>query len=490
MPISDAEYEFWKQDTRAIRVILVEATRYNGTAEVVEYLSDVPFIDTETGRVYDASIVSDTVQTIERISLTNNSFISVADVGVANHDGSKSSWLEQPSVWNNRSIKAYHGDLNWGASDFRMIFNGVIDHLDSSSSELLDFVARDKLQRLDTPMTNTKLGGSTDNADELIPLCFGEVHNVTPLLVDPATLEYQVHDGPIEDIIEVRDNGVPLTGGKVTKLLSTGKFRLNQQAFGRVTCSVQGHKVGSVWPKTAGELIRIIVTEYGDAANRFSTADLDEVQIAQYISDNPAPVGVYVSTRDTVLTIARKLGAQLHMNRAGLLRLLKVTLPAVGTPVEITENDILANTMRMAEVVPVTSAFKLGYAENYTVQDNLLTGLPEEHKELFKREWLTVKAEDAVVSALYRSDTEPELQETALLTNTDATAEANRLLNIFKVPRFVPAFDATARFVGTELTQAATVTYPDYNLNTGKTGMVLGLATRWGDMEVGMEVLV
>jgi len=316
------------------------------------------------------------------------------------------------------------------------------------------------------------------------------VHNVTPLLVDPANLEYQVHNGPIEDIIEVRDNGVPLTGGKVTKLLTSGKFRLNQQSFGTITCSVQGHKFGGTWATTAGDIIRILATEYGDANNRFSVSDLDDTQITQFITANQAPVGIYLATRTTVLNACRQLGPQLYMSRAGKLRLIKVSLPATGTPIQITENDVEADTMRVAEVVPVQSAFNIGYAENYTVQDNLLTGLPEEHKALFKQQWLTAKVEDTAARALYRADTEPEMRPTALLTKTDALAEGNNLLATYGTPRFIQACDATPSFVGTELGQTATVTYPRFSLNTGKTGLVLGVATRWGDMEAGVEVLV
>lgn len=43
------------------------------------------------------------------------------------------------------------------------------------------------------------------------PRCYGMRRNLEPVLVDPGPLLFQVHDGPVQQVIAVRDQGVPLT---------------------------------------------------------------------------------------------------------------------------------------------------------------------------------------------------------------------------------------------------------------------------------------
>lgn len=487
MPINDTQYKAWLKNDDAIRCILVEADNNNGS-EQTTYLSNKAYFDSSIGRVYKPIINGSSIQVVERISLSSNSFLSFGDIEINNQDGSRDSWLDY--IWTSRAVKVLIGDINWPHSDFRTIFNGTIEDIDSANKGVLNLKVRDKLQRLNMPLTENKLGGTTKNKDELLPLCFGEVHNITPLLTNPATLEYQVHDGAIEDIIEVRDNGVPVS---FTKNLLDGKFTLNQSPFGRITASVQGFKSGT-WINTIGDLIKTITTSYGDSNNRFALSDIDVTQVDAFDAANQAPLGIYVSTRDTVLNVcnklARSVGAQLVMSREGLLKLIQVTLPATGTPIQITENDIVSGTLNLVEKVKIKSAIKLGFAKNWTVQENLETGIPADHKEIYKQEWRTVTSEDAAVKAAYKIESEPKQIDTMLIRESDATAEADRLLNIYKVPRFVFSFVARAKFLDTNLGDTVTLTHPRFNLENGKTGVVIGLSTSWQNSRVRMEVLV
>ncbi|WP_299082832.1 hypothetical protein [uncultured Paraglaciecola sp.] len=487
MPINDTQYQAWLADDDAIRCILVEADNNNGS-EQTEYLSTKVYFDSSLGRVYKPIVNGSSIQVVERVSLSSNSFLSFGDIEINNQDGSRDGWLDY--IWTNRAVKVLIGDVNWIRSDFRTIFNGIIEDIDSANRGVLNLKVRDKLQRLNMPLTENKLGGATKNKDELLPLCFGEVHNITPLLTNPSTLEYQVHDGAIEDIIEVRDNGVPVS---FTKNLLDGKFTLNQSPFGRITASVQGYKPAT-WINTIGDLIKTLTTSYGDTNNRFALSDIDVTQVDAFNAANPSPLGTHKSTRDTVLNVcnklARSIGAQLVMSREGLLKLIQVTLPATGTPIEITQNDIIEDTLQIAEKVIIKSAIKLGFAKNLTVQDNLETGIPAEHKELYKQEWLTVKREDAAVKSAYKIESEPKQIDTMLLRETDAIAEADRLLNIYKVPRFVFSFVTRAKFLNTNLGDTVTLTHPRFNLDQGKTGVVIGLSTSWQNSRVRMEVLI
>jgi len=400
MAISDAQYTAWLSNNSAVRCILVEAVARISTVETTLYLSNLAYHDSAAGRTYQSVIVGNSVRIVERISLDGDSTLNFGDIEINNIDGELDGWLDY--VWANRNVSAYVGDISWARSDFRPIFVGVTEDLDSKDNSTLNIKIRDKLGRLNTPVTEQTLGGSTSNKNELMPLCFGECHNVSPLLADPATLDYRVHNGQIERLIEIRSNGAP---GTSTDTLSSGKFvpDVNPQGT-KITASVQGDRPAGSWLKTTKQIIERLVTNFGEVNSRFTAGDLDSSNLSTFDAANQQALGIYLKRRENVKQIcdqiAASVGAQMVMSRAGKLQLHKVDLPPPGTPVEITEDDIIDNTLQIVERVPVVGAVKIGYAKNWTVQENLETGIPQEHKDLFEKEWLTTTSEDASVKSI------------------------------------------------------------------------------------------
>lgn len=484
----------WLSDQSAIRCVLVEVAVRSSNVEITRYLSSRPFVsgagDAPANTVYRPVVIGSSVRMVERISVQHvDASLSFGDIELDNTDGSLDDWLFD--VWSNRPVRVYLGDVRWARADFGLIFDGITQDVGSRSRQAINLKLRDKLQRLNTPVSETVLGGATNNKNQLIPLTFGECHNISPLLSNPATLEYQVHDGRIERLIEVRDNGVPVAS---TATFSTGKFTLSVQPFGRITASVQGDAPAGNWHHTAKSIIERLVMGYGEVNNRFNTGDLDVAGLNAFDSANNQPLGVHISQRENLLTICNRIaatvGARLVMSRNGLLRLIKIDLPAPGTPFEINSNDILLGSLRVLEKLEVSAGFKLGYVRNWTVQDPLDTRIPSEHKDLYAKEWLTVSAKDAAVKADYRLDGEPSRIDTFFLTEANAQNEANRLLNLFKVPRFVVGFNATARALQLELGQSVNLVYPRFGMEAGKSGMVIGLSPDWDKAQVSVEVLI
>jgi hypothetical protein len=477
----------WLQDTTAIRCILVEAVSNIAGVDTTHYSSTKAYIDETNNRIYEPIVSANSIQLIERMSIDSSPSMSFGDVEIYNLAGSLDIWLTY--IWVNKPINIYVGDVRWLRSDFVTIFSGTIEDIDSRSAQTLNIKVRDKLQRLNTPITETKLGGSTPNKNEIIPLCFGECFNVSPLLSNPATLEFQTHQSAIEENLEVRVNGVPV--GLVNDI-AHGKFTLPVQPFGKVTLSVQGDKPGS-WNTTVASIIQRIVQNYG-GANKFTSGDLDSAQLSAFDSANPQPVGIYISSRENTLSICNQLassvGAQLVMSRLGKLQLLKLELPAPGTPFDIGIDDIFENTISISRKLPVKAAFKINYNKNWTVQQGLLTGIPESHKKIYATEYASVTAEDATVKTNYSLDSEPIAIDTLLLTESDASDEANRLLDLYKTPRFVITFTGKPRLVELILGQAVTLTYPRFGLDSGKDGQVIGLSIDWSNLSVKVEVLI
>lgn len=491
MSISDVQYTAWLTDPKAIRVVLIEVVARISGVETTIYLANGNYVtgaaDTPAHQHYLPMALS-SVSITESLPLDGNAGLSIGDVEIHNLEGSRDSWLDY--VWSNRQIQAFFGDPRWARADFRMIFNGIVADIGSKSRDKLNLKLRDKMQRLNAAVTEAKLGGSTTNKDAVIPVTLGEVHNVTPLLTNPATLEYQIHGGPVELIFEVRDNGIPVS---ITATNSTGKFTLNQSPAGAVTVSVQGDKP-STYSNTIAGAVQRLVTGYGKASDRLTSGDLDTAQLAAFDTAHPQPVGLYLSDRMNVINacqaLAVSVGAQVVMSRLGLLRLLQIDLASPVSTFDIAPHQMLDRNLSIASRTDVVAAIKLGFCKNWTMQPGLQTTLSAADKELFDTEWLTSTQVDTTVQGVYKLTADPVQTDTLLLRRTDADAEATRQLALKKVPRAVYQFEGFAEMLQLQLGQVVTLTHPRFNLASGKVGMVVSLTPNWSNNRVTVGVLI
>lgn len=485
------DYAAWSKDPAAVRVVLIEVDYLEGgSVQKTRFLSTKAYTTSPTdspANQYYEPIVKTGLKFTEQLSLEGDGGLSGGDIEIQNATGERDSWLND--IWDNQSVRAYIGDVRWARTEFEMIFNGVVSSFGSKSMDTLNIILKDKLQRLNTPVTDQKIGVG-QNADEIYSLTFGEASNVTPNITNAAELEYEIHNGAVEDIFDVRDNGKKVS---FAEYLATGKFRLIRSPAGTITCSVQGDKGGNIYRNTIAALVERIVTGFGQADSRFTTGDIDTANFASFASNFTQPVGAYADGRTNVLSLCRNLassvGAQLVMSRTGKLRLIQLTAPTNG--VAVGENQMIVKSLKIKERPFVKAAVMLGFNKNWTVQENLLTTIPEEHKKLYATEWLTATAASTQVQSTYKLNAAPVQVDTMLLRRTDAQAEAQRRLNLWSVPRTIFEFEATNELLGQlELGTAITLTHKRFGLEAGKPGTVVSLTHDWltGRMVVGVLV--
>lgn len=513
----------WLESSASIKAIFVEAYYRNSSGvDTPVYLSSAGYMLVNSSIIFDP-IIKSGVSLSESLSPDGNINFSFGDIELHNINGDLDSWLNPTQrIWVNRPIKIYLGDPSWSVSDlatfrttFQLIFDGLISDVDSKNKNSINIKLVDKLQRLNSPLTEDKLGtygtwaGGQSNKDDIKPIVFGEVHNFEPMLIDPSQLEYQINNGDTEELIEIRDNGVPLyTPGQsltsgATVTLSIGKFKLTKSLAGTCTVSVQGLKkaanfttssIDSIYTNNIAKIIGVIVTQYGKASTRFSFSDIDVANFLAFSTANTQPVGIVINDRANVLSICQELaasvGAQLYVNRIGQLQLLKFGEATSDTSVAITASDMLFDSLSISNKLDIIASTKIGYCKNWYVQDNLLTGIPEDHKELFSKEWLTYTTTDPTITTNYKLDTDPEQTDTLLLTTTDATNEATRRNNLYKTQRFIYKFTGISRLLSLKLGQPVTLTHSRFNLSSGVNGQVVGLSPNWLESTVEVEVLV
>lgn len=464
-----------------------EKRRYLSTVGWVSHVNDVP------AATYFTPCIAGGVNIRESISLDGEVSQTFGDIEIFNTDGLFDSWLDD--VWQNRTIRIYVGDSRFAQlGQFHVIFDGIVSRIESRSRDRLNIILRDKMERLNHPLHDVKIGGTNvEIKDNLRPLCFGEVFNITPEITNASTHEYMVHNGAIEQIIEVRDNGMPVA---ITPALGTGKFTLNNNPVGTITCSVQGDAVGG-YRNTPVGIIKHVVQNYGNVTSRLVATDIDDASMnALDVFDGPGwvYVGEYVTDRETVLEfisrIAWAIRSSLFFNRAGKLAITQIAFPVTGAIASYGVSDIAENSLEIAERLPVKAACKIAYNKNWTVQPEVAGGVLAYHKCMFQKEWLFVNVSDAATATKYVLSADGEAEETCIQSDVDATDEANARLAIYKEQRNIFRFRAFARALLLNLGDRITVTYPRFGLNSGKQGIVMGLEPDWLDGVCVVEVLI
>lgn len=519
--------EAWLLNNTVQRCVLarVQVCDVVATTNVYKYLSTHNFI---AGTTNYQPIISGGLQFSESITINGNSSTSYGDLEIDNPDGDFDDWLDDTKyIWVNRTVQLYYGDPKWTATDvadvavqFELIFDGVIVDVASRSRNKLNIKVRDKMERLNTPVTETKLGtygswgaSAQPNKDALKPLVFGEVHNITPLYMDPINREYMANFGRTELVVEVRDNGIPVhTSGGVTGITTTdvntlGTFKLLANAVGAITISVQGCRdsinlstgalVTATYVNKVANLVALISTQYGRTDTRLTAADLDLTNLSAFDTAVTDAVGILVNDSSTVRTVcgqlAESVGAQLIFSRLGKLQLLRIGEGFVNSAItSITDNDIMANSLMVSEKIPVIAASKIAYCRNWTIQRDLMTGIPDSHKNMFAEEWMTETStvDTTSIKDLYELNLEPTAKNTYLITTASAQGEANRLTNIYKTSKVVYTFVGTPRLQLLKLGQNITLTHNRFGLQTGKAGQVISLGTNWSTGKVNVGVLV
>lgn len=500
-------FEAWLEDPATPRIVLVEVSVRSNGQEIVRYLSTQGYNtfpdDVPANQHYEGILLAG-FQYNEQLDLTGIGGISGGDLEIANYNGERDDWLND--VWDNREITAWIGDPSWKRSDFKMIFNGAVATIECKSIDTLSLSLRDKQQLLSTPATDKKIGGTGTNKDDVISLSFGEVHNVTPEIITNTgpnatkLTTYKVHDVAIERFLEVRDNGFPIANdnigwSKVSRNLSNGTFTLNQSAEGTITASVQGDKNTTFTP-TIASLVKRLITGYGTAESRYTLDDIDAANFADFETMCPQPVGIFLQGSSNVLVACQELAAsvdaRLVTSRLGKARLVQIKLPGSGVPVEIGPSQIVLDSLKILSPSPqVRASVTLGFNKNWTVQEDLLTGIPEEHKQMFADEWLTVTSTNNTVKEEYKLNDAPPQVNTLLLRRVDAAAEADYRRILWSKRRAVFQFEGTSDLIGSlELGKAVILKHHRFGLSDGKEGLVVSLSPNWFTGRITVGILI
>jgi hypothetical protein len=525
----------WLEDPAAIRMILVVAKYLDIEANNTEkeFLISTTGYTTTDGKVFDP-VIQGEVTVSESFGSESSISMSWGDIEIGNRNGEFDSLLDSTKyIWSNRSVKIYYGDPGWSSSlsglstTFLKVFDGVIYDVDTRNRQSFNIKIRDKLERLNARLTEATVGtygtwaSGQQNQDEIKPVTLGEVFNIKPVLIDPSQLEYIYNcsnpqggstiaqSGESELLIEVRDNGAPIyvyndvaNYGGITHNSSQSTFKLNSPPAGELTVSVQGARSSvdfvagtllNTYNNTIANLIAVTAMKFGKANTRFLSEDIDWINFKNFNDLNPVPAGVTVTDATNVLEICQSLalsiGANVFVSREGKLQLIKYGTP-YGTSVTITEADMYYDSFEISKRLVPQAAQNIAWGKNWSVQQNLTTAIPADHKQDFGIEWRYAKVKDQVVADKYKLETEVVPKETLLISTDDAEDEANRLLNFYKVPKTTYRFLGTTKLFSLKIGQPVVLYHHRFGLSNGVNGQVVTLNPNWTKGEIEVEVVV
>lgn len=507
MTISAEEYTAWLAQDGVARTILIEVgCNYNGS-EITRYLSNYGYVTGSAevpANTHYVARLQGTITFSRKVSITSTESpvqLTMSSIELDNLDGELDSWLDD--AWEKRALRAYIGDPSWARADFRQIFSGRSDSLVPSGKERLTLNIYDEMQRLNFPVTEVLLGGTSVNKEAVLPLVFGEVFNTSPLLVDPALHVYKAHNGVTESILEVRDNGALLDNignTAYTVNLTAGTFTLLHSPAGQIQCDVQGYKTsGGTYVNTISNIIKEIVTVYGSPDTRLLTSEVDTSNFSTFETNNPQVLGINLFDKTNVIdacnTLAKSLQASLYFSRLGKLRLWRPPT-TTGVAVKIFNTNLMeANSFRVVELIPATPAVTLGWGKNWSSQISALAGgLPESTSTELTTEWRDYSVSDSAAITLHRYTNIPEREETALIDEAEVQAEAAKRLLFRKVQHKIIEFNTTASALELELGDEVTIIHPRNGCENGKNGWIIGIEETHGasnsPFNVRLEVVI
>jgi len=483
----------WLNTQEHIKCILVDISEIGNSPEPELYLSSMPYA--YDNKVYSA-VVEGGLSFSESLNINGSPTMGYGSLEITNVGGIHDAYIQY--VWNKRPIQIYLGDPSWAKSDFILIFDGLIQELTAPNESSLSFSIFDKLQRLNSPLSEKTLkqtSYSQNTEDTVLPLLFGECFNISPLLVDNGSTNmggqvYMLHDGAVGGIIEVRDNGIRIF---IEPDLTTGTFELVNQPYGTITCSAQGD---TPYTNTVSGIIQKLVTEYGTIENRFQVSDLAFADFT-----NNSPIGLYCSERRNILDVCTEVAKSVNANLVcpavtvnnGIVTTSKLKLveikPAIGTPVYyLNDNNMLEDSLSISEMFPVNPSIKLAYCKNYTPQATVAGGVNPASN--FQYEYIFVSAVNASAKTLYRDSGETAEEETLLIETISAQAEADKRLQLWQQQRFIVTADYLPELIFVQLGDVVQVKTSRFGLANGKLGMVYSITRNWVTGFVNIGVLI
>lgn len=482
----------WLATGQQICLLAEVGTRVSGT-ETTRYLSNLGYVSSATdapaNTIYQPRLMSGFSFSRSLDIASSGGSVSFGELMLDNTDGALDDWIDD--VWAMRTIKLFIGDRTWSRVAFEQVFEGTVEDIRPASRGSLALRLRDVLASLQGPISTATVGGSGDNAATLLPIALGECFNVEPVLLSATGLAtYRVGLGAVEQIVEARDNGYPIT---VATAPAAGTFTLLYARYGQITVDVQGAKVGGSYRNDIGGLIEWIATSLGDG-QMLDASRVDATALAAFRTACPQPVGVWIDSQRTRIDVAQQLASAVGATvSAGLDGQLRIVRLAFGTPTRsIGPEKMVGGSFEPVARPTVRGAVKLSGCRNWSEQAaaGLAAALESNQVDILSTASTVRTASNATTVSDYRQPATTDVTDTLLVVEADIDAEAARRQALWGVPRTVFRCVLYPELMDIELGETVTIQHPRLGLAGGAPGVVTRVDTDFFRARSTVEVLV
>lgn len=480
-------------------LVILKPYDFDTSGEVSLFFSGEGFItsptDTPANTLFEPRLV-------EPISFSRSMFssgriggLSVPGFGeliLTNADGGLDDFATY--AWDGRSVEVRVGEAGAALEFYFTIFSGQSRTVEFDDL-FIRLILRDNQNDFDIDYPDALYAGTGGNegsaelSGQPKPQCFGQVHNVDPVLVDAANYVYQVHDGAIEAIDAVYDGGVALTiTTDYTVDLSNGRFTLVAAPTGIITADVQGAKPGGTYLTTVADIVQHLAEEYAGFTH---PGDFDTASFTALNAANSAVVGIYDRDTTTLASVLDRLinsiGGFYGFDRAGKFQVGRVELPT-GTAAAEFDSTTIIEVTRLASAVP-NHQVRVNFNRNYRVmsESDFGASITDAKRDALVRDFSVATDVDATILTPYPNSS-ALIVDTMLAASAAASTEASRLLTLYKTQRDFYKILVKTQPYTLKLNDVVKITFNRYNLASGKLFRVISIVEDAANNQVELEL--
>jgi hypothetical protein len=327
--------------------------------------------------------------------------------------------------WNGRPVTILMGRVDFKLSEFEPLLEAEVNDVSWDEDTItIKITEPAEVIRVDI-QTNVYAGTGGDGdpkelKDQKKPLCFGICRQISPVLVDPARFIYQIHDGPVEEIINVYQGGLEYNVGG-----SEGDFANLAALIAWVdgppapsggtwaTCQAEGY-FALVAGETFGKAITVDIRGDADVAlggfvsslsdvckrillQRTILTETDLVGFSKLGLDQPSNVGLYYqdggdTVQDAIGSLLNPLLCYFLFNRQGDLTTGQIQFQGAT---QTLQEPLIKSISRLRTILPHAER-TVGYNKSWTVisdDGGFLESAPEDNKLFLRQEHRKIKAE-------------------------------------------------------------------------------------------------
>lgn len=486
-----------KRNVQLSYIAILKPYDVAGASALTLYYSDSGFVtgpsDTPANQFFDPRLV-------EPITFSRTMFSSgrvggfsrpgYGNLILSNGDGELDDFAGY--AWDSREVEVRVGEFGAGFSNFFTIFKGESKTIEFDD-ETVEVVLRDNQEDFEIefpPNVYTDVSLSDNILGKPIPLCFGEVRNIEPVLIDSTNRVYQVNDGEINAVSAVYEGGVALTlTTDYTVDLTNGKITLVAAPTGIITADIQGYvDSGSTYLTSAADIAREIVTTFGGLAD---PGDLDTASLTALNTANNSTVGIYVEKSTTILKVldelANSVGAFYGFNRAGKFEMARLELASGTADADFDLTNII-EVQRQSSATP-NHRVRVGYDKNYKVmsESDFGSSVTTAQRDYLVRDMLFESDNTASIRTIYPNSEELVI-EALFAASSAASTEATRLLALYGSQRDFYKIRVKTQPYTLKLNDVVQIAFDRYNLTSGKKFRVITITEDAASNEVELEL--